>query len=181
MKTFPPHQGSDWRYKKGCRCDQCRKEHAKYEGKAKVLREKEQAGILIKEQRLVEILQVREHIRFLKANNIGMRSISHATGISPYVIHEMGWGGRKLCLKKNADKILGLGIKSEYKHQLVNSARARELIEEMKATGLKKYEIGSMLGYKNGQFIIYKTMRIENYNKIVALHSKICSQRATTS
>ena len=143
----------------------------------KVLREKERAGVLVRQRQLVAVEEVRQHIQFLMKNNVGARSIGEATGISYTTIYEIGFGSRKYCTKKVADKILGLSAKKFYDHQLYDTEKVRQMLEEMKATGLKKYEIAAMLGYKCGSFNIHSKMRMKNYKKFVELHSKICPKR----
>lgn len=177
MKMSVFHEGADWRYKKGCRCGNCRKAHSKYETKRRALNDKERAGILVRQRRLVDVGEVREHVRFLMENNIGARSIGSATGISYTTIYDIGWGDRKYCTKKVADKILALGVKKFYKHQMRDGKHARQLVHEMQQTGLRKYEIGYMLGYKHGRFNIYDKIQVKNYQKIVDLHTKICQKK----
>lgn len=177
MRTFGPHTGSDWRYKKGCRCSSCKKAHSIYENKQKVLREKEKAGVLVRQRQIVDATEVREHILFLMRHNVGARSIGDATGISYTTIYEIANQQRSTCTKKIANKILALSAKKIYKHQMIDTKIVKSLINEMKATGLKKYEIGLMLGYKDGRFNIYKNMQAHNYKKIVELHSKICPKK----
>lgn len=180
MELTVNHQGSDWRYKKGCRCDGCRKAHSKYETKRRTLQDKEKSGILVRPQRTINAKEVRTHILFLYSHNMGARSIAATTGISRQTIHYIGNGQRKLCTKKVAEKVLAVGINDFHPHRLFDGSKAKQLVDEMRATGYRKWEIGMMLGYKNGNFIIYKKMQSQNYKKIVELHSKICSQRTKT-
>jgi hypothetical protein len=179
MKSDTVHVGSDWRYKKGCRCEECRKAHAEYEKKMKALRKKEKAGLLVRQKQLVKIDEVRNHVRFLHSHNVGARSIGAATGISFTTVYEIGWGSRKYCTKKVGDKILALGIKKVYRHQLTDTEKVKQMLEEMKSKGYKKWQIGMMLGYKNGHFNIYKKMQSQNYTRFVQLHQKICLEDKT--
>jgi hypothetical protein len=176
MKTFPPHSGSDWRYKKGCRCDDCRKAHAKYETKRRAVRQKEKAGLLVCQENLVQIKEAQKHIKFLESHGIGPMSIKAETGICQDTIHKIGRGLKKHCTKKVEQKILALGINNIYEHQLLDTAEVKRMVNEMKAKGYKKHEIGTMLGYKDGVFTIRKKMYPKKYKKFVALHSKICAE-----
>jgi hypothetical protein len=180
MKNFGPHTGADWRYKKGCRCDECRKAHAKYETKRRALEDKEKAGILVRPQHTINAKEVRNHILFLYSHNMGARSIEAKTGISRQTIHYISNGQRKLCTKKVADKVLAIGVKDFHPHRLFDGSQAKQLVDEMRAKGYRKWEIGTMLGYKGGKFNIYKKMQSHNYKKIVELHSKLCPKDNNT-
>jgi hypothetical protein len=180
MKTYSSHQGSDWKYKKGCRCTPCSKAHAAYEAKMKRIRNDERAGLLVRKKRLVDVAEARRHVRFLHANNVGARSINATTGISFTTIYEIGWGSRKYCTKQVADKILAVGIKKIHKHQMFDTEPVKQMLNKIKAKGYTKKEVGTMLGYKNGAFNIHKTMAAKNYKKFVELHCKLCKEDATT-
>jgi hypothetical protein len=176
MKATVGHQGADWRYKKGCRCDECRKAHAKYETKMKALREKEKAGVIVRQRRLVKVNETRNHVRFLHSHGVGARSIGAVTKVSYTTIYQIGWGSRKYCTKTVADKVLAIGVKNFHQHQMFQTEHVKLMLTEMKAKGYKKWQIGLMLGYKDGRFNIHNKMQAKNYKKFVELHAKICAE-----
>jgi len=127
----------DWR--KGCRCQDCRTAVKIYNVKLNRRRERG-------EEILHDATEVREHILWLRTQNVGMRAIEAATGLRRGTIGKIASGQTKRCRAETIAKILAVGTHRRAPGALVDARPTWRLINDMLRNGFTKTQIAAELG-----------------------------------
>jgi hypothetical protein len=141
-KTFA--HGVRGRYQQGCRCSLCRTANCVYK------RTRQQA--VVAGTWNVPPTKTRNHIKRLRAEGVGIRTIARLTGTRRNFLQSLINGERVRLSAERSDAILALTVKAAQKTQLgcrIPAGPTWKLVERLRALGWTKGEIArTALGVK---------------------------------
>ena len=118
--------GSDWR--NGCRCVDCSIAAGDYERDRRHQRE---AGV----PAFVDASEAREHLLWLTAQGIGLRTVEEHTGLSRSALQKLRSGERTRCRPETADLILGMHLGRAKCGAYIDGTDTLRMVEEILAQG----------------------------------------------
>lgn len=169
-----PTHGTNTCYSKGCRRNECREAHRKYERDRTRSIRRERMGLEARPEKYVSADQTREHIRFLRSKGLGLSSIAAKTGFNRRYIKTLSMESKKKVLASTEKKILAVPAIPILPGHFLDSKEARKLVDEMLAIGLKRTEIGEMvIGHYVQHFEIRNHIRLSRLQKIREVHRRV--------
>lgn len=162
-----PEPGQDWR--RGCRCLPCTDAAVLY-NKLSVRRRIN--GI----DTLFDNTEAREHLKFLRANGVGLRTVSEQSGIGRTALAQIINGRTKRARAETIAKILAVGTHVRAPGALVDATRTWELIEDMLRYGYTKGDLARRLGseYEKPALQIQRDVVLQSTaDKVAELHAQL--------
>lgn len=162
-----PEPGQDWR--RGCRCLPCTDAAVLY-NKLSVRRRIN--GI----DTLFDNTEAREHLEFLRANGVGLRTVSEQSGIGRTALAQIINGRTKRARAETIAKILAVGTHVRAPGALVDATRTWELIDDMIRYGYTKGDLARRLGseYEKPALQISGDMVLQSTaDKVAELHAQL--------
>lgn len=162
-----PEPGQDWR--RGCRCLPCTDAAVLY-NKLSVRRRIN--GI----DTLFDNTEAREHLKFLRANGVGLRTVSEQSGIGRTALMQIINGHTKRARAETIAKILAVGTHVRAPGALVDATRTWELIEDMLRYGYTKGDLARRLGseYEKPALQIQRDVVLQSTaDKVAELHAQL--------
>lgn len=174
--------GTRSKYVAGCHCDQCVAANRAY------ARERERRLARIRygiEQeppsRFVDAAEARDHLRWLRSQGIGRRTVAARTGLMPGTIRDIATGETTVALPSTVNRILAVGRSATPPQTHVDSAPTLELIEDLVARGHTRARLATMLGYRSPalQFKPGRPVTERTRRRVEALHRLLTDPRRT--
>ena len=162
-----PEPGQDWR--RGCRCLPCTDAAVLY-NKLSVRRRIN--GI----DTLFDNTEAREHLEFLRANGVGLRTVAEQSGVGRTALMQIINGRTKRARAETIAKILAVGTHVRAPGALVDATRTWELIDDMLRYGYTKGELARRLGseYDKPALQISGNMVLQSTaDKVAELHAQL--------
>ena len=162
-----PEPGQDWR--RGCRCLPCTDAAVLY-NKLSVRRRIN--GI----DTLFDNTEAREHLEFLRANGVGLRTVSEQSGIGRTALAQIINGRTKRARAETIAKILAVGTHVRAPGALVDATRTWELIDDMLRYGYTKGDLARRLGseYDKPALQIQRDVVLQSTaDKVAELHAQL--------
>lgn len=162
-----PEPGQDWR--RGCRCLPCTDAAVLY-NKLSVRRRIN--GI----ETLFDNTEAREHLKFLRANGVGLRTVAEQSGVGRTALMQIINGHTKRARAETIAKILAVGTHVRAPGALVDATRTWELIDDMLRYGYTKGDLARRLGSEydkpalqiSGDMVLQSTA-----DKVADLHAQL--------
>lgn len=162
-----PEPGQDWR--RGCRCLPCTDAAVLY-NKLSVRRRIN--GI----DTLFDNTEAREHLEFLRANGVGLRTVAEQSGVGRTALMQIINGRTKRARAETIAKILAVGTHVRAPGALVDATRTWELIDDMLRYGYTKGDLARRLGseYDKPALQISGNMVLQSTaDKVAELHAQL--------
>jgi len=160
---------------KGCRCPACREANRDYQRKRDRARRRPDET---PEPATIDATEAREHLRWLRGEGLGLRTVSERTGIARTTLDELRSGRRTRCRPQTAEKILGVGVHKAADGCFVDATNTWQLIDEMLQAGHSKTSIARGLGSRAANPALQlgkrrvtqrKARQVENLHEILTL------------
>lgn len=169
----PSAHGTNVKYGKGCRCQDCRVAHRIYERERTRNVRRARQGLETRNVRLVDATEAREHIKFLRSKGIGLAAIGQHCGLHKSYIRDISAGKKQQIMRRNASKIVAVPALYTYGGQYQNADEAHRLIAELRAAGFMWKEIAAAIGQKSASVNINVKVRTSRLLAIRAAHAKL--------
>lgn len=132
-----PETGQDWR--KGCRCEACRQAAATYN---KILERRRLKGI----ETLHDNTEAREHLEYLSARGVGLRTVQERSGVGRTTLQEIVNGRARRSRPETIAAILAVGTHVRAPGGRVDAGPTWELLEDMLRYGYTQAYLAKRLG-----------------------------------
>lgn len=132
-----PETGQDWR--KGCRCEACRQAAATYN---KILERRRLKGI----ETLHDNTEAREHLEYLSARGVGLRTVQERSGVGRTTLQEIVNGRARRSRPETIAAILAVGTHVRAPGGRVDAGPTWELLEDMLRYGYTQAYLARRLG-----------------------------------
>lgn len=162
-----PDIGQDWR--RGCRCEPCRKAVATYN---KVLERRRLKGI----ETLFDNTEAREHLQWLRANGVGLRTVQERSGVGRTTLQSIVKGSARRSRAETIAAILAVGTHVRAPGGLVDAGPTWQLLEDMLRYGYTQGYLAKRLGatYHKPVLQISRDMVLQSTaDKVAELHAAL--------
>lgn len=173
----PSKHGTNNRYSKGCRCDECRVAHRIYERERTRNIRRARQGLESRHIRLVDATEAREHIEFLRSRGIGLLAIGEHCGLHKSYIRDVARGRKQQIMRKNHNKIIAVPALYTMGGQYQNANEAKRLLKEMRDAGFMWRQIADAMGQKSASINIRVKVRTKRLHSIRSAHAKLMKNR----
>jgi hypothetical protein len=131
-----------------CRCPECRAANNAYERQRTRDAAKRRWGAL--PPIFVDAAPVREHLFVLSAAGIGPKQVEILAGVGKTAQWKIRSRRVTRCLYATREAILAVGTDDHvFMRSRIDSTRAREIVDELRAMGMAKAHIAKALGYRS--------------------------------
>lgn len=134
--------GTRLRYYAGCRCFQCRMANANYEAERKMARARGEGNGLVSAE------PAREHLAYLSANGVGMKTAADAAKVAPSIVAKIIYKQRLKIREQTERRILAVTTATRADGALVDGAATWVLLDELVASGYSRARIASEMAGK---------------------------------
>lgn len=157
-------------YVRGCRCADCKAGHARYVSQWEQRRKN--PDIWGPSTDLIDAAEVREHLQALTSAGVGKRTIAARSGVSFSVVCRLLGADRSRPAMRvrpeTARKLLAVTTAAS---AYADAGETHRLVDELVASGMRRYQIGIALGQGSGALQLGKTtIRRRSAEAIQALH-----------
>lgn len=128
--------GTRLRYYAGCRCFACRMANSAYEAERKAARDRGEGNGLVSAE------PAREHLAYLSANGVGMKTAADAAKVAPSIVVKIIYRQRLKIRAQTERRILAVTIAAAADGSLIDGAATWLLLDELIASGYSKRRIG---------------------------------------
>jgi len=132
-----PETGQDWH--RGCRCEACRQAAATYN---KILERRRLKGI----ETLHDNTEAREHLEYLSAKGVGLRTVQKRSGVGRTTLHGIVNGRVRRSRPETIAAILAVGTHVRAPGGRVDAGPTWELLEDMLRYGYTQAYLARRLG-----------------------------------
>lgn len=132
-----PETGQDWH--RGCRCEACRQAAATYN---KILERRRLKGI----ETLHDNTEAREHLKYLSAKGVGLRTVQQRSGVGRTTLHSIISGRARRSRPETIAAILAVGTHVRAPGGRVDAGPTWELLEDMLRYGYTQAYLARRLG-----------------------------------
>ncbi len=170
LKDTQFEHGTRSRYKKGCRCDECRAANNAY------VRHRTMENVWGRTNKIIDAYPARRHLFELEGLGIGLRTVSEVTGCSRSYLREVRNGTRERMREQTLARILEVDEGCVSDGNLVDANPTWRLIRDLLRQGWTRGKIARLLGNKTSNLQIGKrriTARTEM--KVRRLHQRLTS------
>lgn len=170
--VVPAAHSTAARYRKGCRCDGCRRAYAAVQADRRA-RVKQNAC-----DWTVSAELARQHLLNLRAKHVGKRAVSDCTGISDVVLMEIANGKRRRIRESTEEKIMRVTEEGRSGGSLVRGKNTTKLLDELIEAGFTRKALAARLGYEYPEIQFYgnKYVTATNAMRVEKLHTLLLSE-----
>ena len=162
-----PEPGEDWH--RGCRCEACRQAAATYN---KILERRRLKGI----ETLLDNTEAREHLEYLSAKGVGMRTVQERSGVGRTTLQSILSGRARRSRAETIAAILAVGTHVRAPGGRVDAGPTWELLEDMLRYGYTQGYLAKRLGatYSKPVLQISRDMVLQaTADKVAELHAEL--------
>lgn len=131
-----------------CRCEPCRSAHREYNRQWDRRQRRASYGLEDANPAYVDASEAIAHIRWLRSQGVGKRTIANAAGIGLTSVEEFTKGIRTKARRETIDRILAVGTHRAPGGARVDAAPAWRLVDDLLHLGFTKTTIAAALGSK---------------------------------
>lgn len=129
----------------GCRCALCRTANREYQRRRdRSVRRPDETP----EAAFVDATEVREHLRWLAGEGVGLRTVAGRAKVSRSALAKIKSGERSRCTPGLAERVLAIGLHRAAPGCRVDAKQTWRLLDDMLANGHTRTGIAKMLGSK---------------------------------
>ena len=129
--------GTRLRYYAGCRCFACRMANSAYEAERKAARARGEGNGLVSAER------AREHLAYLSANGVGMKTAADAAKVAPSIVAKVIYKQRLKIREQTERRILAVTTATRADGALIDATATWVLLDELIANGYSRARIAS--------------------------------------
>lgn len=169
--VFGPEPGSD--RSRGCRCEPCRDANRVY------ARDRDRATRrpdVVVTPAYVDASEAADHLRWLRSQGVGLRTVSARSGVSRSTLHQLAGGTRARATEATIDRILAVGRHAAHGAALVEAKETWRLLDDLLAHGFTRTFLARSLGSAatNPALQISRDrVTAENARKVKDLHRRL--------
>lgn len=170
--AVPPAHGTAARYRKGCRCDGCRRAYAELQRDRRTRVKRNDCDWTVSAE------LAREHLLRLRAAHVGKRAVRDCTGISDVVLMEIANGTRRRIRQSTEAKIMRVSEDGRAGGSLVRGKHTTKLLDELRAAGYSVKFLAAKLGYACPEIQFYGQTYVTATNamKVEKLHTALLNE-----
>lgn len=173
----PPAHGTASRYRRGCRCDGCRRAYATHQRDQRARRKHSDMDYTVSAE------LAREHLLELRKAHVGKRAVCAVTGISDLRLMAIANGTQRRIRQSTEEKIMAVTTEARSDGSLISGKETTRRIDHMiAALGISKSDIAEHLGYKRNDGIQFygrprvtaaNALRVERlYHRLMGANTK---------
>lgn len=171
----PAAHGTAARYRKGCRCDGCRRAYADIQRDRRARVKQNDCDWIVSAE------LARQHLLELRAKHVGKRAVRDCTGISDVVLAEIANGKRRRIRQSTEAKIMRVTEDGRAGGSLIRGKRTTQLLDELREAGYSVKFLAAKLGYACPEIQFYgqtyvtakNAMRVEKLHTLLLGESRV--------
>ncbi len=168
----PAAHGTVARYRKGCRCDECRMAFAAVQRDRRARVKQNDCDWIVSAE------LAREHMLELRAKHVGKRAVRDCTGISLPVLVEIANGTRRRIRQSTEAKIMRVSEDGRAGGSLICAERTTQLLDALIVAGFSLEYLAKRMGYTSPKIHFYgaKQVTARNAMRVEKLHKLLVSE-----
>lgn len=156
-----------------CRCDSCRTANRLYQRQRERHLARVRYGIAAPALTHVDAGETRRHLRWLRRQGVGLRSVSRRSGVTRNALRDIVDGRTVRVTLRVQDRVLGVGRSAGAPGQLVDAAATWELIDDLLLLGYRKARLARELGQRGSLQLGRRQVTRRSADKVAWMHFRL--------